>query len=51
MRCGCWNIMSWNGREQEVLLEMEEHKIDICALSETKRRRKGDKRYPGFILK
>ncbi|XP_050456668.1 craniofacial development protein 2-like [Cataglyphis hispanica] len=51
LRCGCWNIMSWNGREQEILTEMEEHKIDICALSETKKKGKGDKSYPGYILK
>ncbi|XP_050455237.1 craniofacial development protein 2-like [Cataglyphis hispanica] len=51
LRCGCWNIMSWNGREQEILTEMEEHKIDICVLSETKKKGKGDKSYPGYILK
>lgn len=30
---------------------MEERKIDICALSETKRRGRGDIIYPGYILK
>lgn len=30
---------------------MEEHNIDICALSETKRKGKRNIAYPGYILK
>ncbi|XP_055378928.1 craniofacial development protein 2-like [Condylostylus longicornis] len=51
LRCACCNIRSWNGREQEVLLEMEKHYIDICTLSETKRKSKGDLTYPKYCLK
>lgn len=51
LRCACWNIRSWNGKEQEILLEMKEHNIDICALSETKRRGKGYATYPRYIFK
>lgn len=48
---GSAGILSWSGREQEILIEMKEYKIDICALSETKRKNKGDLSYPEYILK
>lgn len=51
IRCACWNILSWNGREHEILTEMEEHKIDICALSEIKQKGNGEILYPGYLLK
>lgn len=37
-RLACWNIISWNGGDQEIVSEMKQHKIDICALSERKRK-------------
>ncbi|XP_055377908.1 craniofacial development protein 2-like [Condylostylus longicornis] len=51
LRCACWNIRSWAGREHEILLEMQKHKIDICAISETKRKGKGELTYTDYILK
>ncbi|XP_044755121.1 craniofacial development protein 2-like [Coccinella septempunctata] len=50
IRAATWNIMSWNTKNAEILLEMEQHKIDICALSETKRKGKGSIRVPGYIF-
>lgn len=49
-RLACWNITSWNGRDQEIVNEMKQHKIDICALSETKRKGQGTSRYDNYIL-
>lgn len=51
LRCGCWNIRSWRGREQEILLELKEKKIDIYAISETKLQGKGNLSLPGYTLK
>lgn len=41
LRIPTWNIESWRNRDQEIILEMEKHQIDICALSETKKKGKG----------
>ncbi|KYN44627.1 hypothetical protein ALC56_00914, partial [Trachymyrmex septentrionalis] len=45
LRCSCWNIQSCNGRDQEIILELERHKIYICAVSKIKRKEKGNRRY------
>ena len=37
-----WNTRSWNNKSQEVLLELSRNKIDICAISETKKKGKGN---------
>ncbi|XP_045461580.1 craniofacial development protein 2-like [Harmonia axyridis] len=50
LRVACWNIMSWNTKSHEILLEIREHKVDICALSETKRKDKGTVKLPGYIF-
>ncbi|XP_044765387.1 uncharacterized protein LOC123321719 [Coccinella septempunctata] len=50
IRAATWSIMSWNRKKAEILLEMEHHKIDICALSETKRKGKGSIKVPGYIF-
>jgi hypothetical protein len=42
--------MSWNGRDQEIMLELNKHKIDICGVSETKKKGKGTTQYPDYIL-
>lgn len=31
----CWNIKFWRGMDQEIILEMEKHQIDICCLFTT----------------
>ncbi|XP_060517725.1 uncharacterized protein LOC132696713 [Cylas formicarius] len=49
-RVACWNVTSWNGRDQKVLIEMEKHKIDICELSEIKRKGKGTGRFDNYTL-
>jgi hypothetical protein len=42
--------MSWNGKKQEIIAELEHHKIDICGLSETKKKGKGPSRHANYIL-
>lgn len=42
--------MSWNSKNHEILLEMKQHKVDICALSETKRKGKGTMKLPGYVF-
>ncbi|XP_055384192.1 uncharacterized protein LOC129613898 [Condylostylus longicornis] len=46
----CWNITSFLKRDQEILIELTSHKIDICALSETKKKGKGSTKYNNFVL-
>lgn len=45
-----WNVTSWNRKDHEILLELANHKIDICCLSETKKRGKGSTVYSNYIL-
>lgn len=33
---GCWNITFLNNKIQELITELQNHKIDLCAVSETK---------------
>lgn len=40
LRIACWNIVSWTTNEHDIHLEMVDHQIDICAISETQRKRK-----------
>ncbi|XP_055389945.1 uncharacterized protein LOC129618936 [Condylostylus longicornis] len=42
--------MSWNKKEQETLIELKKHKIDICGISETKRKGKGSVEYEDFVF-
>ena len=37
-------------KDQELIIEMEQHKIDICALSETKKKGRGNDIYDNYIL-
>ena len=39
-----------NNKDQETLIEIKKHKIDICALSETKKKGKGNTKYEDHIL-
>lgn len=50
LRFATWNIKSLNGRDQEVLQELKDHNIDICAVQETKKKGKGQKQYQDYIL-
>lgn len=50
LRIGSWNITSWNSRDQEIIMELNKHKIEICALSELKKRGRGNTRYQNYIL-
>lgn len=45
-----WNIESWRNRDQELLLELENHKIDICSISETRKKGKGSVALDKYIL-
>jgi hypothetical protein len=47
---GSWNITSWNNRDQEIIMELSTHRIDICNLSETRMKGKGNSRYQNYIL-
>jgi hypothetical protein len=49
-RLACWNITSWRNRDQEIIQELESHKIDICGVSETKKKGQGITKYPNYIL-
>lgn len=50
LRVAAWNTRSWNNKAQEVLLELSRNKIDICALSETKKKGKGIMTYQDYVL-
>lgn len=41
LRIATWNINSWRRKEYELIIELNNHKIDICAISETKKKGKG----------
>lgn len=45
-RWTCWKSITWNAKVQEKRMEMNEHKIHICALCETKR---GAKRTMNYL--
>jgi endonuclease/exonuclease/phosphatase family metal-dependent hydrolase len=49
-RIACWNITSWTKRDQEVIQELDRHRIDICGIAETKKKGKGSARYNNYIL-
>jgi exonuclease III len=36
-----WNILSWSGRNREILMELHNFKIHFCAISENKKKGKG----------
>lgn len=50
MRIATWNIKSFNNKDQEIMLELEQHKIDICALQETRIKGKGQKLVNNYVL-
>lgn len=50
MRIATWNIKSFNNRDQETLNELEHHRIDICALQETKKKGKGQRQYGEYLV-
>lgn len=50
LRLGTWNIKSWNSKNHEVLSEITEKKIDICAISEVKKKGKGTQYINEYIL-
>ena len=39
----------WKGRDQEAVTEVNNHKIDVCALSEIRRKDKEMTRYEKYI--
>ncbi|KAH1028306.1 hypothetical protein HUJ05_001674 [Dendroctonus ponderosae] len=46
----CWNVTSLSNKKEEILIEVEKHKIYICALSETQKKSKGNTRYGDYLL-
>lgn len=49
-RIATWNIKSLNNRDQEIIEELKERKIDLCALQETKKKGNGQKDYGDYVL-
>ena len=45
-----WNILSWSGRNHEILTELHNLRIDFCAISETKKKGKGTVFIDDYIL-
>lgn len=50
LRIATWNVKSWNKKDQEIVSEIEERKIDVCALSETKRKGAGTVMRGNYLL-
>ena len=42
-RIGTWNIKTLNGKEEEIVEEMDKYRIDLLGISETKKKGKGQK--------
>ncbi|KAH1000591.1 hypothetical protein HUJ04_012898 [Dendroctonus ponderosae] len=49
-RVATWNVTSFNNKHQEIIMELENKGIDICAIAETKKKGKGSTRYGNYIL-
>lgn len=43
-------MTSLRNKDQEIIMEMKRHAIEICALAETKMKRKGNLKYGEYIL-
>jgi len=43
-------IRTWNIRDQEITMELQRCKIDICAINETKKKGTGITSYNEYIL-
>ena len=50
LRIATWNVTSLYNKDQEILMELRKHKIDICSLSETKKKGKGNTKLNDYIL-
>ncbi|XP_044766150.1 craniofacial development protein 2-like [Coccinella septempunctata] len=50
MRMATWNVKTLNNRDQEVVKELEDKNIDICALQETKKKGKGQMWLGEYLL-
>ncbi|XP_044760487.1 uncharacterized protein LOC123317902 [Coccinella septempunctata] len=50
LRLGCWNVRSFNSKDQEVILELHHHNIDLCAISETEKKGKGTSQYGEYTM-
>lgn len=50
LRIGTWNTRAWNNKAQEIIIELSEKHIDICAVSETKKKGKGIVTYQDYIM-
>jgi len=45
IRIATWNTRSWNNKAQEILIELNHKTIDICAISETNKKKR-TRNYP-----
>lgn len=49
MRMGTWNVQGIRIKERELMGEIERMKIDICVLTETKQKGKGNERKGNYM--
>jgi hypothetical protein len=50
LRIASWNITFLNSKDQEIFMELKQHKIDICIISETKKKDKENYKLEDFLL-
>lgn len=50
IRIGTWNVMSWQAKDQEIISELKNIKIDICSLSEVKKKGKGKMEVGNYVF-
>ena len=50
IRIATWNTRSWNNKTQEILIELTYKNIDICAISEKKKKGQGIIPYQDYIM-
>ncbi|XP_056639351.1 craniofacial development protein 2-like [Diorhabda sublineata] len=50
LRIATWNVTSIANKDQQTIIELKKHKIDICALSETKKKGAGNFRIAEYTL-
>jgi exonuclease III len=50
MKVATWNIRGITGKKEELQTELQERKIDIAAITETKKKNKGSENIGKYIM-